>query len=183
MRIFLAAGLALLPLHAPLAAQAGHDHDRHVSPYAGEMEARAIKALAEEEVRGLLAGEGMGFALAAELNGLPGPRHVLEMAEGLELTPEQREAVEAVRARMAEAARALGARVVEEERHLDRMFARGHATADAVRERTARIGRLRGELRAAHLVAHLETVAILDPVQVEGYNRLRGYGGAPPPGP
>ena len=33
----------------------------------------------------------MGFALPAELNGYPGPRHVLDLADGLELTEVQAE--------------------------------------------------------------------------------------------
>ncbi len=32
----------------------------------------------------------MSLAQAAELNGYPGPLHVLELADALELTPEQR---------------------------------------------------------------------------------------------
>ena len=34
----------------------------------------------------------MGLALAAELNGYPGPSHVLELADKLELSAEQRAA-------------------------------------------------------------------------------------------
>jgi hypothetical protein len=41
-------------------------------PYAG-LEARAIKALSEQQIADLEAGRGMGMALAAELNGYPGP--------------------------------------------------------------------------------------------------------------
>lgn len=55
------------------------------SPYAGE-EAREIKALSPSDIDGLIAGRGMGYAMAAELNGYPGPAHVLELAEQLELT-------------------------------------------------------------------------------------------------
>ena len=33
----------------------------------------------------LRAGRGMGLALAAELNGYPGPAHVLELADKLDL--------------------------------------------------------------------------------------------------
>lgn len=176
---FLAATLLTLACVAPASAQVDHRHADH-SPYAGTMEERAIKALASEEVEGLLAGEGLGFALAAELNGLPGPRHVLDLAEELELDPRQRSAVEAVHARMDEAARDLGRRLVEEERHLDHLFAQGHATSEAVRNRTASIAGLRGELRAVHLVAHLETAEVLSHEQVATYTRLRGY--APDPG-
>jgi hypothetical protein len=59
-------------------------------PYAG-LERRAVKALGDDEIADLRAGRGMGLALAAELNGYPGPRHVLEHADALALTSEQRE--------------------------------------------------------------------------------------------
>ena len=58
-------------------------------PYAG-MQARAIKALSAEQIADLQAGRGMSLALAAELNGYPGPRHVLEFVEQLGLTDQQR---------------------------------------------------------------------------------------------
>ncbi len=45
------------------------------SPYAG-MQARPIKALSAEQIADLKAGRGLSLALAAELNGYPGPRHV-----------------------------------------------------------------------------------------------------------
>ena len=50
-----------------------------LSPYAGQ-QTRAIKALSPEDLAGLLNGEGRGMAKAAELNGYPGPVHVLELA-------------------------------------------------------------------------------------------------------
>jgi Spy/CpxP family protein refolding chaperone len=139
------------------------------------MEDREVKALSAEEIQGLLAGEGLGFALAAELNGLPGPKHVLELADALGLSADQRRRVEGIRESMSERARELGKAVVDAETHLDRMFDSGHATPSAVREATVDIGRLRGELRAAHLVAHLATAQELTPEQVAEYARLRGY--------
>jgi hypothetical protein len=41
-------------------------------PYSG-MQTRPIKALSDQQVADLKAGRGMGLALAAELNGYPGP--------------------------------------------------------------------------------------------------------------
>src|ERR687892_2344181 len=58
-------------------------------PYAG-MQARPVKALSDQQIADLRAGRGMGLALAAELNGYPGPLHVLEHADALALTAEQR---------------------------------------------------------------------------------------------
>ena len=47
-------------------------------PYAG-MDTRAIKTLSDKDIADLNAGRGMGLALAAELNGYPGPSHALSL--------------------------------------------------------------------------------------------------------
>ena len=49
-----------------------------------------MASLSDEDVQGFLDGRGMGLAKSAELNGHPGPMHVLELAEELKLTAEQR---------------------------------------------------------------------------------------------
>lgn len=171
--------MALAALASPLLAQAGHgahagaDSAAHAGDAA--LADREIKALSAEEMAALLAGEGMGFALAAELNGVPGPLHLLELRSELELTPEQVEAITAHFHRMREETSALGARVVELERTLDRRFAHRHIDAQVVGELTAEIARLRGEIRAIHLVTHLEVDPLLTDAQREGYQRLRGY--------
>ena len=150
------------------------DHTHHVSPYAG-MEDRAIKALSPEEVEGLRNGAGMGFALSAELNGYPGPRHVLDMAKELELDAQQTAAVEEIQEAMEGEAVRLGEELLELEGELDRRFAHGHIDSAELSRLTGEIGRVRGELRAAHLAAHLRTREILLPEQTEAYNELRGY--------
>src|SRR5258708_12736969 len=76
---------ALLSISAAAFAQSSHPE---TSPYAG-MQTRPIKALSEQQVADLQAGRGMGLALAAELNGYPGPSHVLELADKLGLSAEQ----------------------------------------------------------------------------------------------
>ena len=65
------------------------------TPYAG-MQTRPIKALSEQQISDLDTGRGMGLALAAELNGYPGPSHVLELADKLELSAEQRATMRAL---------------------------------------------------------------------------------------
>ena len=57
-------------------------------PYAGLQE-RSIKTLSEQQIADLNAGRGMGLALAAELNGYPGPIHAIELAAQLHLSPDQ----------------------------------------------------------------------------------------------
>lgn len=142
--------------------------------YAGE-ERREIKSLSGEEIEQLLQGHGMGLAKAAELNHYPGPRHVLELGAQLELTPAQREATEVTFARMREEAVRLGRQIVERERALDALFAKGEIDAEMLRASTAEIARLQGNLRAAHLAAHLEMRRLLSPQQIKKYDELRGY--------
>lgn len=157
----------------PLAAMAQH------SPYAGQ-EARAIKSLSDAEVQELLSGQGMGLAKAAELNGYPGPAHVLEHAHALGLTPQQRQATEALMQRHKERARQLGRELVEAERRLDEAFARRTIDAASLGAMTSEIGTKQAQLRQEHLRTHLEQTALLDAAQVRRYNELRGYTGASP---
>jgi hypothetical protein len=50
-----------------------------------------MKALAPERIEDLLMGRGAGHALSAELNHYPGPKHVLDLATELPLTPMQQQ--------------------------------------------------------------------------------------------
>jgi hypothetical protein len=144
------------------------------SPYAGE-QTRSLKALSEGEVTQLLNGHGMGLARAAELNRYPGPRHVLDLADDLGLTPAQTTELNRVFEAMKAAAIPLGRELVARETELDRLFTGRTASPDAVLALTREIGRLQGELRAVHLNAHVATVGILQPAQIARYDELRGY--------
>lgn len=144
------------------------------SPYADETD-REIKALGPEEVAGLLDGAGLGFAKAAELNGVPGPRHVLELATELALGDDQRARVQVVYDRMHDRAVELGGLVVDLERELDRAFADRPLDSGEIERLAREIGELRGRLRATHLLAHLETAKLLSPEQIARYGHLRGY--------
>ena len=140
------------------------------------MTSRPIKALSHEDIQGLQEGRGMGLALAAELNSYPGPKHVLEMADALELTVEQRTIVQQSHDEMKTSAVALGREIVDLERRLDEAFATGNIDANQLRELTAAIAERQGKLRYAHLAAHLTTRATLTPEQIKAYDTARGYG-------
>lgn len=144
------------------------------NPYAGQ-QARQIKALSEDDVAALQNGQGMGFAKAAELNGYPGPAHVLPLAGRLGLTAEQSAGISAIHARMIAEAKPLGAEIILREQALDQSFASRQITPDNLVSETAAIGELNGRLRAVHLAAHLEMRAILRPEQIALYKQLRGY--------
>jgi Spy/CpxP family protein refolding chaperone len=144
------------------------------SPYAGQQK-RDIKALSNEEIAAYLEGQGMGLAKAAELNSYPGPKHVLDMASELQLSDRQRAETQKVFDRMLARATRLGKLVVAKEEQLDRLFASRRIDQAKLRRVAGEIARLQGELRVAHLRAHLETKAILTQAQVEKYAELRGY--------
>jgi Spy/CpxP family protein refolding chaperone len=148
---------------------------RSQSPYIGQ-ESREIKALSPQEISDYLSGKGMGLAKAAELNGYPGPAHVLELAAQLELTSEQKTKTEALFETMQARAIMLGKELVQEERALDRLFASRTVSSETLENVLARIGRLQGQVRRVHLDAHLKQTALLTSAQIDKYDRLRGYG-------
>jgi Spy/CpxP family protein refolding chaperone len=143
-------------------------------PYAG-LEQRPIKALSEQQVADLKAGRGMGLALPAELNGYPGPMHVLEHADALQLTTEQRERTKTLIETMKAEAVPMGERLIEQEAQLDRLFATRQITPASLTASTAAIGVTQARLREAHLKYHLAMMAVLTPDQLETYRSLRGY--------
>lgn len=145
------------------------------SPYTG-LETRSIKALSEREIAGYRAGRGMGLALAAELNHYPGPRHVLDLADKLQLTLGQRERTRALFEEMRDAAAGLGEQIIQAEARLDDLFSTGRITPIALDKEVQEIARLQGHLRRVHLQTHLAMAKILKSEQIAQYDRLRGYG-------
>ena len=148
------------------------------TPYAG-MQTRPIKALSEQQVADLGAGRGMGLALAAELNGYPGPSHVLELADRLELSADQRVRIKALFDSMKAEALPLGAKVIEQEADLDKQFASRTVTPESLKASIAALAATQGELRETHLKYHLSTVTVLSHDQMQRYAELRGYGDKP----
>lgn len=125
---------------------------------------------------GLLNGEGMGQAMSAEMNGYPGPKHILELAAGLNLTDSQKRSIQAIYDEMKLQAVNLGRLIVNKEEQLDEIFSKGSADSNSVREISEQIGKLRGQLRAVHLAAHLKSKEALTPEQIETYKKSRGVG-------
>jgi hypothetical protein len=144
------------------------------SPYAG-WEHRPVKALSNEQIADLRAGRGMGLALPAELNGSPGPAHVLELGDQLRLTKEQRIRVQELHAAMKVEAIPLGERLITQEADLDRQFATQSVIPASLQAASAEIGTTQGALRLAHLRYHLSTLDVLTPEQIRRYGELRGY--------
>jgi hypothetical protein len=143
-------------------------------PYAG-LQNRTIKTLSEQQIADLNDGRGMGLALAAELNGYPGPIHAIELAEQLNLSADQLEKLKSLFEAMKAETIPLGATLISQERGLNDDFAKHTVTLASLKGTTERIGATQAALRAAHLKYHLSTVEILTADQGTRYNELRGY--------
>lgn len=165
-----APGFAQHAHHAPAATQDTHAH----SPYSG-MQQRAIKALSDQQIADLRAGKGMAMAMPAELNGYPGPSHVLQLAAPLDLSEVQRQRTRALFEQMQAESSALGEKLIAAEQALDALFSERKADTDTVEAATAAAARVQGALRATHLKYHVLMMEILDARQVAKYAELRGY--------
>jgi Spy/CpxP family protein refolding chaperone len=153
----------------------GHQaaHGQH-HQYSGTQH-REIKALSAQQMEGLRGGKGMGMAMPAELNGYPGPLHVLELASQIGLSSEQHAQTKKLYAEMLEAAKAQGEQVIAAERELDALFAQKKASLDNVSSAVTIAAAAQAKLRETHLRYHLSMMNVLTPEQVAVYNRLRGY--------
>lgn len=175
MKAKIAKCLACVLLIFPGAIQAQqHGKAGHAALYSG-LEARDIKSLSADDVAELRRGGGWGFALPAELNGLPGPAHLLELQDDLGLSVDQVAQIEAMHQRMRTRAIAAGDQFIQAEANLSDAFKDADLTADELRSLIAAASDARAELRNIHLSQHLATPQLLTRDQIEKYAVLRGY--------
>jgi hypothetical protein len=167
--------LLLLLLTTATYAQHNH-HGGHntSSPYKG-MEKQEIKALSDKQIADLRQGAGMSLALAAELNNYPGPLHVLELAEKLQLTQEQKHVTHMLYAQMQKLAKETGEQLILAEKNLDSAFKNKSIDDESLKSSLKQITDLQSELRFIHLRSHLTMRNILSAQQITSYDRLRGY--------
>jgi hypothetical protein len=151
-----------------------HRHSGHDTPYAG-FETRAIKSLSGADVEELRRGGGWGLALAAELNGMPGPAHLLELKDEIALTAEQVTAIEAIFQKMKAEAIPAGERLISAEQAIEDAFRGGNLKRDGLRRLIGEAEAARAELRFIHLSRHLEMPPLLTKDQVARYQIHRGY--------
>lgn len=146
-----------------------------VSKYAAQ-EYREIRSLSQSDILELNRGGGWGFAKSAELNGFPGPSHVLEMKETLQLDEQQVSQITVIFKQMKNRAIYISKEFLTVERNLDHLFQNGMISETKLKELLAMSSKARRELRYIHLAAHLETSRLLNDEQIQSYNVARGYG-------
>ena len=112
-------------MYMPFLTLAQHNHAGQ-TPYAG-MQNRAIKALSDSDINELRRGGGWGLALAAELNGMPGPSHLLELKDNkIPLAADQVDKTQVLLDEMRKAAIPTGERLIAAEKALEAAFASGN---------------------------------------------------------
>lgn len=163
---------------AAVAQHNGHHQGGRASPYAGQ-ERQAIKSLSNEDIVELERGGGWGLAKAAELNGVPGPAHLLEMRKEIGLSDAQVAKLEVIFKDMQQKAIVEGKRLIERESALENAFRAGPVSDDMLRKLLADIEAARSALRYIHLAAHLSSPPLLSAQQIQLYNKLRGYSDDP----
>src|SRR5206468_551320 len=123
---------------------------QHAHGGAGAQGHQVAQTCASEFEKVVGEGRGFGLAFAADQNGYPGPMHVLSPGS-----------------------RPKGARLLDAEARLRRLFAERVADAPAVRAAVAEVERARTEVRLVHLLTHLTTRNLLTEDQRRIYHEAR----------
>ena len=147
---------------------------QHHSYHSSE-EGKKIKALTSEQINFYLNGDGMGLAKTAEMNHYPGPKHVLDLADQLNLDKAQIDSTQKIFNLMKEKAVHIGEIIIEKEKELDHLFKDNKAEEESLRNLVGEIAQYQGELRLIHLNSHVLQESILTSEQISIYDKLRGY--------
>jgi Spy/CpxP family protein refolding chaperone len=161
----------------PALAQSGHTHQHGTAqPHGGSGDAQAhrrVEACLREFDQVVADGRGFGLAFPADQNGYPGPLHVLELKDRLQLTSEQESRMQTLFEGMLAEAKPRAARLADAEARLRRLFADRAADDATVRAAVAEAETARAEVRLAHLLTHLRTRDLLTEAQRQTYQQLR----------
>ncbi len=176
MKLPFLAWMAVVILCTPSSAHAQTHSDGHGqhTPYAGLHE-RTIKSLSDDDIAEIRRGGGWGLALPAELNGKPGPAHLLDLHEQLDLSQDQISEIERIHAEMRAEAIEAGERFIAAEAALSEAFVHSDLNPAELRELVDDAAAARAALRYVHLSRHLMTPSLLTDEQIERYAMLRGY--------
>lgn len=133
-----------------------------------------LKSLTDEEYSGFKFGLDMGMGRVAELNNYPAPGEVMKMGQKLGLSATQKSQLNKILDAWRFKTREMGGFILAQETKLNSLFAAGKATDGAVIYYTNKIGLYLGELRNAHLQAHLKTRNTLTREQIRKYYQIKG---------
>ncbi len=137
------------------------------------VENSAIPSLNEGQYNAYLKGEEMGMARAAELNNYPSPARVLNYQNQLKLSQSQINQLQAAVKSLDFKAREMGRFILQNEKKLNELFYSKKANEGNLIYFSNQIGLYQGELRNAHLQAHLKAFRLLTPDQLKKYAQIK----------
>src|SRR3989475_8751893 len=172
--VIFGAGAAVVLAAAAAIAWAQHGHGS-----VGAEGHQVAQACVTEFEKVVSDGRGFGLAFAADQNGYPGPMHVLELRDRLKLTADQETRARELMHTMFAESRPKGARLLEAEAKLRRLFADRTADEATVRAAVGEAERVRSEGRLIHLLTHLQTPDHPSAEQRRAYHEAR-WGAIPP---
>lgn len=164
-------------LYAQSSIHSEHTDNNTMSKYIGQ-ESRITKSLSSEDIESLETGTGDAFggmAKLAELNGYPGPRHILDLEKELGLTTVQKENITIIYNDMKREALKLGQEILQIEKTANELFANKSISDSELQRLILKSAENYGKLRYIHLNTHLKMIGILSQEQIILYNTLRGY--------
>lgn len=117
-----------------------------------------IRGISEDDIEGYRTGAGLGFALPAELNGYPGPRHTLDFSTELELDDGQLDKIQGLYDDMLPQAIELGEQILQAEAELELAFREETVSLESLETQLDIIASLRADLRYVHLSTDRKSV-------------------------
>ena len=121
----------------------------------------------------------MTIVKKAELSGLPGPAHLVELKDEIALSEKQVIEIGKIYQDMKTRAIAAGERFIAAESALSEAFGTPGLSQTHLRQLIEDAATARAELRFIHLSQHLNTPNLLTKAQIQKYNILRGYAADP----
>ena len=133
-----------------------------------------VKSLSAGEYAAYQSGDKMDMVKVAEMNNYPAPGQVMALEKELRLSVIQRVNLKAAIEALDFKAKEMGRFIVQHEKKLNDLFSSGKIDEGSLIYYCNQIGLYQGELRNAHLQAHLKTIRILTPDQLKKYSKIKG---------
>ena len=131
-----------------------------------------VKSLSPEEYSAYQDGDKMDMVKVAEINNYPAPGEVLAREKELKLSVIQKVQLKAAIEALDFKAKEMGRFIIQHEKKLDDLFSSRKVDEGSLIYYCNQIGLYQGELRNAHLQAHLKAVRILTPDQLKKFAKI-----------
>ncbi len=132
-----------------------------------------VKSLTKFEYDAYQNGDPMRFTQPAELNNYPSPTKALALEKHLKLTAAQKNQLTTAAEALRFKAKEMGRSIIQNEKKLYDLFMNGKIDEGSLIYFSNQYGLYQGELRNAHLQAHLKTKRILTPDQLKKISQQR----------